>query len=183
MATPTKAEIRRAFRELPPLPPDVRGEMSAQLCAALAAMPAWHAARTVALFAPLPSEPDVEGLWAYLAGKRAAYPRMAGETFALYAVESPYELVPAQWGIREPRPERLVSPAEVDFVVIPGVAFTRDGARCGRGKGFYDRFLAELSPAACKTGACFARQLVAELPMEPHDVRMDFVVTEAGVAG
>ena len=62
-----------------------------------------------------------------------------------------------------------IDPAAIDIVIVPGLAFTRDGRRLGQGGGFYDRFLAQL-PADCTTiGVGFAEQLLDDLPVEPHD--------------
>ena len=74
-------------------------------------------------------------------------------------------------------------PSEIDLVIVPGTAFTAAGARCGRGRGYYDKYLSRPDVHAVKVGVCFAHQLVGELPAEPHDVAMDCVVTECGEAG
>jgi 5-formyltetrahydrofolate cyclo-ligase len=66
-------------------------------------------------------------------------------------------------------------------ILVPGVAFTRAGARLGRGAGYYDRFLAGADPAAVKVGLAFSSQIVPELPEEPFDVRLDRLVTESAV--
>lgn len=71
--------------------------------------------------------------------------------------------------VRECPPEKL------DLVVVPGVAFTRGGARLGRGRGYYDRYLSLPGLRAFCVGACFAHQLVDALPVEPHDRAMDAV--------
>ena len=86
-------------------------------------------------------------------------------------------------GVREPAPVRR-RPARVDRVdvfVIPGVGFDRTGARLGYGGGHFDRLLARARPNATLIGVGFDIQFVDELPVEPHDVRMDYVITEAGV--
>ena len=97
----------------------------------------------------------------------------------LYAVESVFDLQPARWGIREPQasPDALVLPPEVDLILVPGVAFTPAGQRCGRGGGFYDRLLASLPARACKVGVCFAEQVTEEVPREPHDVAVNVVIS------
>jgi 5-formyltetrahydrofolate cyclo-ligase len=64
---------------------------------------------------------------------------------------------------------------------VPGLAFTRKGLRLGRGGGYYDRYLAALPPTTLKIGVCFALQLVDAMPTEPHDQRMNAVVTEEGL--
>ena len=166
------------MRAILPLPPDIRGEKTARICEAILKLPAWHHARIVALFAPQPREPDVELLWQHAAGRRFAYPRIESESVALYSVESLYELQPSRWEIREPRalPEFRVAPDSVDLILVPGVAFTRSGQRCGRGGGFYDRLLAPLPPTAAKVGVCFSEQLVDAIPCEPHDIAVDTVI-------
>lgn len=176
---PAKEQLRRAMRERLPLPPDQRGENSARICSAIAALPQWHRARTVALFAPQQREPDVDLLWRHASAKIVCYPRVADDGLSLYSVESLYDLQPGQWDIREPAadPSRLIPPMDVDLILVPGVAFTRAGARCGRGGGYYDRLLASFPARTCKVGICFAIQIVDELPTEPHDAGVDFVIT------
>lgn len=72
-----------------------------------------------------------------------------------------------------------LDPAELDVVVVPGLAFTADGQRLGQGGGHYDRFLIRLRPACVTIGAAFAEQLVDDLPTDPHDVRLTHVATDA----
>jgi 5-formyltetrahydrofolate cyclo-ligase len=72
-----------------------------------------------------------------------------------------------------------VDPTHLDVVVVPGLAFTVDGRRLGQGGGHYDRFLPRLRPDCVTVGAAFAEQIVDELPTDPHDVRLDLVVTDA----
>ncbi len=74
-------------------------------------------------------------------------------------------------------PGRL-DPAQLDVVVVPGLAFTPDGRRLGQGGGHYDRFLPRLRPDCITIGACFAEQVVGVLPIEPHDRRVDHVATD-----
>lgn len=64
-----------------------------------------------------------------------------------------------------------------DIIFCPGVVFDRKGHRLGYGEGYYDRFL-EAAEGAVRVGLCFSAQLVDELPAEPHDVRMDYIITE-----
>ena len=93
------------------------------------------------------------------------------------------DLAPGWRGVREPAPAQR-RPARVDRVdvfVVPGVGFDRAGARLGYGGGHFDRLLARAGPNATLIGVGFAVQIVDELPLEPHDVRVDYVITEAGV--
>lgn len=67
------------------------------------------------------------------------------------------------------------------IVIVPGLAFDREGNRIGRGKGFYDRFLARAGMrSAIKIGVCWSLQLVPHVPTDSHDVMMDWIVTEEG---
>ena len=63
-------------------------------------------------------------------------------------------------------------------MIVPGTAFTAAGARMGRGRGYYDKYLALPGVHAVKIGVCYAHQLVGELPAEPHDVAMDAIICD-----
>ncbi|MDG2020886.1 MAG: 5-formyltetrahydrofolate cyclo-ligase [Phycisphaerales bacterium] len=83
-------------------------------------------------------------------------------------------LVTDRYGIRTPRPPAdPIEPATLDLIFVPGVAFTRDGRRLGRGGGYYDRFMADLPPTTWRIGVCHARQIRADLPIGGHDVPVD----------
>ena len=180
---PEKESLRRRIRELQPLPPDVRGEMSARLCEAITSTEAWRSARTVVFFAPQFREPDVDMLWDRVAARTIGYPCVEQERLGLYAVASLFDLQHGRWGLREPlaEPARAIDLASIDLILVPGVAFTRAGARLGRGGGYYDRLLSSLPSGTCKIGVCFDAQIVPELPVHPHDQHVDFVATESGI--
>lgn len=78
-------------------------------------------------------------------------------------------------------PEDEPDPDSLDVVVVPGLAFTHGGHRLGQGGGWYDRFLAGLPDRVVTIGVGFAEQVVVDLPLEPHDVPLDMIVTDAGV--
>lgn len=92
-------------------------------------------------------------------------------------------LIAGTWGIREPDPVRCthVDVREIDFMLVPGVAFTRRCERLGYGGGFYDAVISKLRNSVSKVAAAFALQIVDELALEPHDRCVDLVVTESGV--
>ena len=71
--------------------------------------------------------------------------------------------------------ETNVDSSDIDTAIIPGIAFDRKGHRLGRGKGYYDRFLAD-TPYIYKIGVCFDFQKVDHVPHSAHDVRMDEVL-------
>jgi 5-formyltetrahydrofolate cyclo-ligase len=148
-----KATLRSSMRALRRSLPD-RDERSEELWRHLIALPAMVTAETVLAFTTLPGEPDTQPLlvWCAATGRLAA------------------------------APEGDVDPTWPDAVIVPGLAFTAAGDRLGQGGGWYDRFLSQLRPDCVSIGVCFAEQLVDGLPVEPHDVAVDHVVTDRGVA-
>jgi len=91
-------------------------------------------------------------------------------------------LVPGMYGIREPVEQLPVAAWDVDAFVLPGLAFDMRGGRLGYGKGIYDGVLAEANPSATKIGICYDWQILDEpLPLEPHDRRVDWVVSDKRV--
>jgi 5-formyltetrahydrofolate cyclo-ligase len=117
-------------------------------------------------------------------GKKLALPRVNHHTnqLDLYWVDDPEnQLAAGLWGIREPvveRCERLAGLNEVEFALLPGVAFTRSGARLGYGGGYYDKLLARMATRPALVAAAFGLQIVAQIPQEPTDVSVQWIVTE-----
>ena len=146
---------------------------SEAVCRRLRARVEWGASGTVLLYAPLVDELDLLPLM--FDEKRFCFPRYQGDRgyCAAYA-SSPESLVPGNFGIAEPPVDAVEIPArEVDFAVVPGVAFGMDCHRLGRGSGFYDRWLTDL--AGKKIGVGFDHQLIDSVPCEEHDVQLDGV--------
>ena len=94
------------------------------------------------------------------------------------------DLIPGRYDIRVPAPGcPLVEPKSLDAILLPGLAFDRAGNRLGRGAGFYDRFISSLHDAGHRPaliGVCYHAQIVDSVPTEPHDHRVDRVITELG---
>ncbi len=105
----------------------------------------------------------------------------------LWRLERMDELVVGKWKILEPPRERWgepgkeFQPEQMDLVIVPGVAFSRKGARMGNGQGYYDRLLERVRPDCPLVGLCYECQLFDDLIVGPHDVFMDKVVTEQAV--
>lgn len=178
MGIMTKSDLRREMRHRNrALSETERQAAAARIADAVEQLPEFAAARTVALFCSLPDEPPTEGMLARweAAGKRLAVPRVEGETMRFH----PYfkgSLAPGAFGIAEPAEGEALDPAEIDLMLVPGVAFTAGGARLGRGRGYYDRYLSQPGFRAATVGTGFAHQLAESLPVEPHDVRLDRVI-------
>ncbi len=170
---------RRALR------PEDRLARSRDIARRVADLPSFARARTVGLYEPMGAEVDTAELArvAVSAGKRVAYPRMTpGERCLAYAECRRDALVGGALRTREPPAGAPQVPLEdLDFVVVPGVAFDARGRRLGRGRGHYDATLAALPPGAARVGIAFELQIVADIPEEPHDAPLDAVVTEARI--
>jgi len=175
----------RLLAERARLPEARRASLSAAVADRLEGLPAWAAARTVALYAPMGAEVDTDAIArrAAAAGKRIAWPRLAPMARALqFAACSPGELVAGPLSTREPPAGApSVSADEIDLVVVPGVAFDAGGRRLGRGRGHYDATLAALPHAAARVGVAFEIQVVPSVPAGPTDAAVDAVVTERRV--
>ena len=180
-----KNALRASMREqLVALPPSERAVRSRQIVEQLVELPAWIASSRVLLFAPLPTEPDLDLFWfgPELVGKEVAYPRVEVTTMRLYLTDGLGELELTRWGLREPPPRaaREVTLDDLDLVLVPGLAFDAANSRLGRGGGFYDRLLATRDPDRTRlVGVCFAFQVLAQaLPLAAHDVRLDALCTD-----
>ena len=129
----------------------------------------------------MPSEIDLIGL-ASLAHCRIVIPRV--ETTDVMSVRA-YDvehLETHRLGFEQPAPSAAeVSPDDIDVVLLPGLVFDRSGGRLGRGRGYYDRFLERLPDATVRIGVTTESSVVDEVPMDEHDQRVDWIVTEAAI--
>jgi 5-formyltetrahydrofolate cyclo-ligase len=117
-------------------------------------------------------------------GKQVLLPRVnrASKHLDLYRVHDlQKDVAPGTWGIREPiieRCSRFDALGELDFILLPGVAFTSEGARLGYGGGFYDKLLARLPHHPTLAAGALALQMVDEIPQENTDRKVEWLVTE-----
>jgi 5-formyltetrahydrofolate cyclo-ligase len=121
--------------------------------------------------------------WCLAQGKRVAVPLVDNTRAAmipLQITDPEQDLKPGYYGIPEPDPRKttLVAGQEIDAVILPGSVFDTEGGRLGYGGGYYDRFLVNDAPQACRIGLAFELQVVEAVPLEPHDQRLDYLVTE-----
>ena len=150
--------------------------------ATLSALPSLHAVGVVAGYAATTDEVDLDPLlWRWADAGRLALPRVDGAALTLHLVGGPDEVRRGHAGLREPRSDLpVVAPEDLSAIVVPAVGLDHRGGRLGRGGGHVDRLLATLPPRAVVIGVGFAVQVVDRLPQEPHDRRVDVVVTERG---
>lgn len=146
---------------------------SVQLWAKVAELDDYRRAGNVMAFVGFKGEPDTDPLFARLAveGKRLLLPRVEATGIVVADGDSP--MLASKFGVLEPTGP-AIGADEVDFVIVPGLAFTEAGDRLGYGQGYYDRFLPTVSAPA--VGVCFTDQLVDELPVTPSDVRVGTVI-------
>lgn len=161
-----------------------RDAASRAIVAHVLAMPEYAASSRVAAYVALPGEASLAGLLedVLASGRGLLLPRVEGRLLAFVPARDLGRLGRGPHGLREPVGEAGVGLRADDLVVAPGVAFDRRGGRLGRGGGFYDRSLPRGRDAPLVFGVAFAVQVVEQVPLEPHDRRMDGVVTEAGVS-
>ena len=135
-------------------------------------------AGNILMYHSLPDELSTREFIAKWSGrKRFFLPRVNGVNLEILPYDS-QRLALGSFHIEEPTGDDLTSIDEMELIITPGVAYDRRGARLGRGRGYYDRLLA--STRAVKIGVGYDFQLVDEVPVEPHDVMMDAVITESG---
>jgi 5-formyltetrahydrofolate cyclo-ligase len=163
--------------------PALRAKASRTIAARLQELPSFAGARTVLLTLPFRSEWDTLPLvlHALAAGRTVAVPRVNAITrmLELFAIADPAcDAGVGLQGIPEPLPHcRELDPVAVDWVLVPGVAFDREGRRLGYGGGYYDRLLPLLSRDATRIAGAFDLQIVDRVPAGPHDVTLDAIVT------
>ena len=164
---------------------ETRNRDSCIVTAKLLALPQYLAAGVVCAYASFGSEFDSAAFCSDVvaSGKRLLLPRInrAARMLELREVgKLDSDLVAGVWGIREPA-ERcpIVPPSAVEFLLVPGVAFTAAGGRLGYGGGFYDRLLAGLNAKTPRIAAAFDLQIVESIPAGPGDQRVHLVVQPA----
>jgi 5-formyltetrahydrofolate cyclo-ligase len=141
-------------------------------------------ARVLALYAAVHNEVDTTEVMreALASGKVLLYPAVCGGGLVFRRISDPAELRQGAFGIMEPDTTcEALAPQEIDIIVVPGVAFDVSGKRIGYGKGYYDRVLHSLEGEGKLMGFCYDFQLLDEIVGEPHDVKMDLIITEKRV--
>lgn len=179
-----KKELRQRFRKLLAAMPasDVLTK-SAQACERLVAAPEYRKAEIVLVFLSLQTEVDTTPLVlrAWQDRKRVLAPKVSWEQRRMLPVEIrslSHDLTTTQLGIREPTTGPPIPIPLIDLVIVPGLGFDEEGNRLGRGRGFYDRFLAHPEFCGVSCALAFEEQITDSIPADLLDVRVDMVVTD-----
>ena len=179
MPNEEKKRLRREIRGLKArlLTPESRTEWSSAICDGIEKLDVFRKAGIILLYCPMVDEVDVSGLFSACHGsKRIAVPLVEGDHLVLKEYD-PLHVHRGYRDIIEPDSDSAdIQPSEIDFAVIPGMAFDASCRRLGRGGGFYDRLLPSLD--CVKAGAAFSFQIAEEVFSDELDSPVDMVVTE-----
>jgi 5-formyltetrahydrofolate cyclo-ligase len=160
--TSEKASLREKMRqELRGLTAEDRQSLSDEICERVMQLPQWLEAQSIVLFSPLPSEPIIMPLKLDCEARKVAVTTIPQTT----GIESDLHL-----------------PETMDLILVPGLAFSKDRHRLGRGGGFFDRLLAGRAAGTFKLGVCFSFQLLETLLTEPQDIAIDAIVSDRETA-
>jgi 5-formyltetrahydrofolate cyclo-ligase len=145
-------------------------------------------ANTIFAFVSFKSETDTHKIIKYAIqdGKTICVPRIKTKQkgIEIFKIDSFDQLEKGYFGILEPLESCIaVDSKDIDLILMPGVAFDRQGGRLGYGAGFYDRFLSNMSNSVNKIAVAYHFQVLDNIPMDEHDVRIDGIVTEEETIG
>lgn len=181
-----KKEMRTAMKaRLAAVSKDETLGASKSVLAQLESLEQWKRAEIVLAFLSMKDELDTTPILKKVLeqGKILAVPKVTGEDLVFYQIQNlERDVAPGAFGILEP--VSGLCPVAVETLsdhhsvaLVPGLAFDRENFRLGRGKGFYDRFLASAGDSLYKIGIGYSFQLVEKVPREPHDKALDLVIT------
>jgi 5-formyltetrahydrofolate cyclo-ligase len=166
-----------------------KDELSQIICRKFAELPEYAAARTVMFYVDVRAEVRTRHYLptALEHGKRIVVPYCVEGELELFHLERMDELAIGMYKILEPKeelrslPQKEVDVAELDLIMVPGVAFDRTGARMGHGFGYYDKLLEHAPTGTPLVALAFECQLFDEIPTQAHDVFMDKIITERAI--
>jgi 5-formyltetrahydrofolate cyclo-ligase len=166
-----------------------KDELSLHICRAFMALPEYAAARTVLFYVDVRSEVRTRHSLpeALKSGKRIVVPYCVNQELNLFLLSQMDELAVGMYKILEPRTElrslaeKKIGPTDLDLIMVPGVAFDKNGGRMGHGFGYYDKLLQHARPETPLVALAFECQLFPEIPTQPHDIFMDKIITEKAI--
>ncbi len=172
-----KDDIRRQVRARKAMLADEeRYAAASRVFNRLSEMAAFMMADNILMYHALPDELPTRAFLDTFGGTKNFYlPRVNGLDLEIL----PYDRTRMHLGafqIEEPDGDNTVSVDEMDLIVVPGVAFDRNGSRVGRGKGYYDRLLSRSH--ALTVGVCYGFQLYDDIETEEHDIPIHFVIAD-----
>jgi len=174
--TDKKAQRKYCKDRLATLKKEERAAFSAVITDKLFRLPSYQKAATVFVYSSMPEEPDTSAIVRHSLslGKKVFLPRIEGEKMQLIPYEEGGEMCLNEYGIEEPQGDAFFG--KIDIAVLPLLGFDRTRARLGRGKGYYDRFLAGYDGTS--VALAFSVQELDSVTAEPHDAKPDVILTE-----
>ena len=182
-----KKHLRQNLRNvLSEIPPEQVHDHSVEACHLLVQQPEYQEADILMVFLPLPGDIDTTPLClkAWQDHKRVLAPRVSWEQRRMIPIEIrslTHDLTVTDLGFREPTGGVPIPSSLIDLVIVPGLGFDAFGNRLGRGRGFYDRFLATPDFSGCACALAFEEQFVDQLPTGPLDHAVNMAVTHQQV--
>ena len=176
----TKSELRKTILEQRrALSDEEVYELSTQICNKVKETQEYIEADDICMYMPANNEVDVTYLIedAWSKGKTVWLPKTAGRRMDFFKFDSTTPLSEGSFKILEPESDIMLDPDDKTLILMPGVAFSMDGGRIGYGAGYYDIYLEQHSDSK-KMAVCYNFQIVDELPMEEHDIKPDFIISE-----
>lgn len=173
-----KERIRHRIRAYKALLSDSRKKSAAEaVFERLERLAAFMMSDNILMYHSLPDElPTHSFLDKWASKKRFFLPRVNGLNLEIL----PYDKTKLHLGafhIEEPDGEDNGNIENIELIIVPAVAYDRSGNRVGRGKGYYDRLME--STKATKVGVAYDFQIVDDIDAEPHDVKVDILITES----
>ena len=178
-----RKKIIASLRQLSPAEKSAKEEQFYKL---LFASELWQTAQSIGVTLSRGFEwntaPIIQRAWKE--GKSVSVPKSIHASRALhfYQIDHFDQVGEGYFGLNEPIPEKTkkVDDKKIDLMIVPGVVFTKKGYRIGFGGGYYDRFLKGFTqPTLSIVSEC---QLSEDIPVEPHDIPVEFLLTEAGIS-
>ncbi len=166
-----------------------KDEVSARIVERFVSLPEYASAKTVMFYIDVRDEVRTQHALpaAIASGKRIIIPFCVDGELELFHLESMDELSTGKYKILEPREDlreiaaKRMQPEDLDLIMVPGVAFDKQGGRTGHGKGYYDKLLQHARLDCPLVALSFECQIFPEIPVQQHDIYMDKVVTEDAV--
>jgi 5-formyltetrahydrofolate cyclo-ligase len=187
MPPKNKQELRRKFLRIRrAAAPAQRENWNRRIAELFAGWPIYQQCRSVLFYIAMPEEAATAELIedALRRGKQVYAPLLGNKYGEMSAavIKRSQDLIAGKYGLMMPPPDSatLAAGESIDLIVVPGVAFDRTGNRLGMGAGYYDRFFSRTNHSV-RLGLAWDCQVVASVPCESHDIRMQYLLTEAGL--
>lgn len=179
-----KKRLRENIKSSAQLTEDQKKQSSLILTNKITSLPLFKECSTLLAFVSTKGEIEIEAIvnLALKENKEVGLPVVKEKMIDFYKIDLHWKdnLVEGKWGLKEVKKElykKFDDYKEPLLILVPALAFSYSKVRLGRGKGFYDRFLSTLKVDFTTVGVCYDYQVLATLPAEKHDIKVDYVVT------